>query len=65
MMKIGLIGDYDADVTAHRAIPAAIEIAANELDHEFSIEWFNLTRVRRLQKLVSRTGRGRRRWMGR
>jgi CTP synthase (UTP-ammonia lyase) len=31
VIRIGLIGDYDQEVTAHRAIPRAIELAANEL----------------------------------
>lgn len=40
-MKIGLVGDYNPDVTAHRAIPAAIEIASNDIDIKVSIEWLN------------------------
>lgn len=39
MIRIGLIGDYDESVTAHRAIPLAIESAANELGLRFEIRW--------------------------
>ncbi|MET3207525.1 UNVERIFIED_CONTAM: hypothetical protein ABIC26_000459 [Paenibacillus sp. PvR008] len=39
VIHIGLIGDYDQEVTAHRAIPLAIELAANELACPFELEW--------------------------
>lgn len=38
-MKIALIGDYREAVTAHRAIPLAIELAARELAIESGYEW--------------------------
>lgn len=40
-MKIALVGDYNPDVTAHRAIPAAIEIASNNVGCQASIKWMN------------------------
>ena len=36
---IGLIGDYDADVTAHRAIPIALRLAAEQLSQPLSVDW--------------------------
>jgi CTP synthase (UTP-ammonia lyase) len=40
-VKIGLVGDYNPDVTAHRAIPAAVEIASNNIGCQISIKWIN------------------------
>lgn len=40
-MKIALIGDYDAGVTAHRAIPLALELAARELDANCEPQWIH------------------------
>lgn len=38
-VRIGLIGDYDAAVLAHQAIPRALELAAKALGVKFSAEW--------------------------
>ena len=38
-IDIGLVGDYDAGVTAHRAIPAALALAADTLGVGVSHEW--------------------------
>jgi len=38
-LRIGLIGDRDDSVTAHRAIPLALELAGTSLDVKVSIEW--------------------------
>src|SRR4051812_31286743 len=38
-MQVGLIGDYNADAAAHRAIPLALEIAAARLGAEASPLW--------------------------
>ncbi|MDH3389460.1 MAG: hypothetical protein OEN02_16340 [Gammaproteobacteria bacterium] len=38
-MKIGLVGDYDETVTAHRAIPVAIKLAARDLSQSFPVQW--------------------------
>jgi len=39
MITIGLIGDYDASVAAHRAIPLALQLAADELETAVKFEW--------------------------
>lgn len=39
MAKIGLIGDFDASVPAHQAIPTAIRLAADDLKVAVSFEW--------------------------
>lgn len=38
-MNIGLIGDYNATVPAHQAIPRAIGLAAEKLQRQVSVEW--------------------------
>jgi CTP synthase (UTP-ammonia lyase) len=37
--SIALIGDYDSDVTAHRAIPLAIQLASRELRERPLVTW--------------------------
>jgi CTP synthase (UTP-ammonia lyase) len=39
MVRIGLIGDFDESVTAHRAIPRAIELASRASGVSASYEW--------------------------
>lgn len=39
MVRIGLIGDFNPEVTAHVAIPQAIDLAANELAVKVNYEW--------------------------
>jgi CTP synthase (UTP-ammonia lyase) len=39
MVSIGLIGDYDSKVIAHRAIPLAIQLAASELGIAAEFQW--------------------------
>lgn len=39
MINVGLIGDYDEQVTAHVAIPLAIQLAANEIESQVHFEW--------------------------
>lgn len=38
-IRIGLIGDYDKGVTAHQAIPRALELAAGALGAPVRYEW--------------------------
>jgi len=38
-LKIALIGDHDPTVTAHRAIPRAITLGAEELGIEVDSIW--------------------------
>lgn len=40
-MKIGLVGDHDETVTAHRAIPLAIELASRDLSVDLEIHWID------------------------
>ncbi|HLZ63678.1 MAG TPA: hypothetical protein VKR06_42650 [Ktedonosporobacter sp.] len=39
MIRIGLIGEYREEVTAHIAIPRALALAAHDLDYYYEIEW--------------------------
>ena len=39
VIRIGLIGDYHPDVTAHVAIPQAIALASRELTCSAETEW--------------------------
>lgn len=39
MTRIGLIGDHDESVTAHRAIPLALDLAATALNEALETEW--------------------------
>ncbi|HXD48232.1 MAG TPA: CTP synthase [Gemmatimonadaceae bacterium] len=38
-IRIGLVGDHDASVTAHRAIPRAIALAAEALSVRAAFDW--------------------------
>jgi CTP synthase (UTP-ammonia lyase) len=38
-VTVGLIGDYSASVTAHRAIPVALQLAADALRIDLGFEW--------------------------
>jgi len=40
-MNIGLIGDYNESVTAHKAIPVAIGLASKSLSTPFETHWIN------------------------
>ena len=44
-MKIALIGDYDASVTAHQAIPRALDIAARELSVAIEPVWIHSSEI--------------------
>jgi len=37
--RIGLIGDFDPQVVAHRAIPLALELAASDNAFSISADW--------------------------
>lgn len=39
MIRIGLIGEFKPDVTAHIAIPQALELAARDLAYQYEAEW--------------------------
>ena len=40
-IRVALVGDHNPAVTAHRAIPRALELAAQDLDLPLSFEWFH------------------------
>ncbi|MBU3056300.1 CTP synthase C-terminal region-related (seleno)protein [Pseudomonas indica] len=44
-LRFGLIGDHDPDVTAHRAIPLAFDLAATTLDLPLEAEWLPTERI--------------------
>lgn len=44
-MKIGLIGDYQESVTAHKAIPKALELAALENSSKVEFNWLHSTQL--------------------
>ena len=44
-MKIGLIGDYQDSVTAHRAIPTALGLAANEISEPVEFSWLHSSQI--------------------
>jgi CTP synthase (UTP-ammonia lyase) len=46
MTKIALIGDYRAEVVAHRAIPVALRAAATELDVALTWEFIHTSELR-------------------
>lgn len=46
MTRIGLIGDYDAGVTAHRAIPVALDLAAQAIGHSVEGVWVPTENIR-------------------
>ena len=40
-MKIGLVGDHNEEVTAHRAIPVALDLSSRDLSTNLEIQWIN------------------------
>ena len=44
-MKVGLIGDFQENVTAHQAIPKALEIAASDLECVVEYTWLHSSAV--------------------
>jgi CTP synthase (UTP-ammonia lyase) len=44
-VRIALVGDHDVAVTAHRAIPVALDLAAAAHDVEIAYEWFGTARL--------------------
>jgi CTP synthase (UTP-ammonia lyase) len=46
MIHIALIGDYKESVTAHRAIPPALSLAAQEAQLEVTFDWLHTATLR-------------------
>jgi len=44
-MKIGLVGDYQESVTAHRAIPKALKLAADAISVSVQFDWLHSTEL--------------------
>jgi len=42
-MKVGLIGDYRESVTAHKAIPIALELASEKVFEPVEFKWLDTT----------------------
>lgn len=40
-LRLALIGDYNPDVTAHQAIPVALQRAANDLGLSIHVQWLD------------------------
>ncbi|MBC3374182.1 CTP synthase [Pseudomonas sp. SWRI92] len=38
-LNIALVGDHDPHITAHRAIPLALELAAKQTGHSIRLQW--------------------------
>jgi CTP synthase (UTP-ammonia lyase) len=51
MVHIGLIGDYDASITAHQAIPEALRLAAQERGIAVESEWVPTDQIRTAQRI--------------
>jgi CTP synthase (UTP-ammonia lyase) len=45
VVHVALIGDFDPDVMAHRAIPEALRLSARRLGVAISAEWVHTTAV--------------------
>ncbi|RED53780.1 CTP synthase C-terminal region-related (seleno)protein [Aestuariispira insulae] len=44
-IRIALVGDYNADVPAHKAIPAALALAGNALDCDVQGHWIGTAEI--------------------
>lgn len=51
-IRIALVGDYNADVLAHQAIPLAIDDAAAVLDLDVDYDWLHTTEIQSDEDLV-------------
>lgn len=50
-VSIGLIGDFNADITAHRAIPLALQLAAERTGIEVESEWIGTEDIHSAQEV--------------
>jgi CTP synthase (UTP-ammonia lyase) len=55
-IQIGLVGDYDESVPAHRAIPLALEMAAKALDCETRCTWIGTDKIASTELLEELSG---------
>jgi CTP synthase (UTP-ammonia lyase) len=56
MVHIGLIGDYDVGITAHRAIPEALRLAAQERGVAVEFEWVPSDQIGTAQRISAFDG---------
>jgi CTP synthase (UTP-ammonia lyase) len=54
--RISLVGDYDADVLAHQAIPRAIELSARRIGATVNLDWLPTDSIHDLNILESYHG---------
>lgn len=55
-VSIGLVGDHDLSVPAHRGIPAALELAAGELGVSAVAEWIPTEDITSAERVVRHDG---------
>src|SRR6266850_6005772 len=55
-IRIGLVGDFDANVPAHRAIPLALGMAAKAVDCIVKWEWIGTHEIHGSERLESLNG---------
>jgi CTP synthase (UTP-ammonia lyase) len=55
-VKIGLIGDYDASITAHQAIPPALRLAADQLGVCLDFEWISTDEILDVERVSAVDG---------
>ncbi|MGC3981226.1 MAG: hypothetical protein QM808_08215 [Steroidobacteraceae bacterium] len=55
-IHIGLVGDCSATITAHRAIPLALQRAASELNLQIEITWLAINGIESIAQLESYHG---------
>lgn len=55
-IRVGLVGDYDASVQAHQAIPLALKHAAEQLHIETAFEWIPTEEIRSASRLAGYDG---------
>jgi len=52
MIKIGLVGDLDESVPAHRAIPIALDLAGKSLNDPVGVEWIPTDSIESEEQLL-------------
>jgi CTP synthase (UTP-ammonia lyase) len=51
-LQIGLIGDFNESVTAHRAIPLALQLAAGHFSQPLELEWLATDQIPEANRLA-------------
>jgi CTP synthase (UTP-ammonia lyase) len=55
-LSVGLVGNYDATILAHQAIPGALRQAAETLDIEVTHEWVPTEEIRTTERIAGFDG---------